>query len=42
LKCYMDVDATPHSIGLSRERRLSLDLTLSKKLKRSFIESKII
>jgi hypothetical protein len=36
----MDVDATLHSIGLSQERRLSSDLTLSKKLKRPFVVSK--
>jgi hypothetical protein len=37
----MDVDAALHSIGLSRERRLSLDWTLFKKLKQPFIVSKI-
>jgi hypothetical protein len=37
----MDIDAAPHSIGLSRERRLSLDPTLLKKLKRPFVVSKI-
>jgi hypothetical protein len=37
----MDVDATLDSIGLTLERRLSLDLTLSKRLKQSFIASKI-
>jgi hypothetical protein len=37
----MDVDAALHSIGLSQERRLSLDQTLSKKLKQPFTVSKI-
>jgi hypothetical protein len=37
----MDIDAEQHSIGLSRERMLSLDLTLWKKLKRPFVVSKI-
>jgi hypothetical protein len=36
----MNVDVAPHSIGLSQERRLSLDPALSKKLKRQFIVSK--
>jgi hypothetical protein len=40
LKCYTDVDAALHSIGLSWERRLSFDRTLSKKLKQPFIISK--
>jgi hypothetical protein len=41
LKCYTDVDAALHSIGLSKERRLSLDLTLLKKLKQPFVVSKL-
>jgi hypothetical protein len=36
----MNVDVAPHSIGLSQERRLSLDPALSKKLKRQFVVSK--
>jgi hypothetical protein len=38
---YIDVDDVPHSIGLNQERRLSLEPTLSKKLKRLFIIFKI-
>jgi hypothetical protein len=37
----MDDDVIHRSIGLSPERRLSLDQTLSKKLKQPFIVSKI-
>jgi hypothetical protein len=37
----MDDDAALHSIGLSRERRLPLDQTLSKKPKQPFVISKI-
>jgi hypothetical protein len=37
----MDVVATLHSIGLRHERRLSLDPTLSKRMKQQFIISKI-
>jgi hypothetical protein len=37
----MDIDAIPHSIGLNRERRLSLDLALSNKLKQLFVVFKI-
>jgi hypothetical protein len=37
----MDVDATLHSIGLSQEIRLSLDPTVSKRLKQAFVVSKI-
>jgi hypothetical protein len=37
----MGVDAALHSIGLSWERRLSLDQTLSKKLKQPFVVSKV-
>jgi hypothetical protein len=40
-KCYTDIDVIPHKIGLNRERRLSLDLTLLKKLKRPFVVFKI-
>jgi hypothetical protein len=40
-KCYTDVDAALHSIGLNLERRLSLDPTLSKRLKQPFVASKI-
>jgi hypothetical protein len=37
----MDVDAALHSIGLSRERRISLDPTSLKRLKQPFVRSKI-
>jgi hypothetical protein len=37
----MDDDAVHLSIGLSQERRLSLDWALSKKLKQPFVVSKI-
>jgi hypothetical protein len=37
----MDDDVVHRSIGLSWERRLSLDQTLSKKLKQPFVVSKI-
>jgi hypothetical protein len=37
----MDDAAALHSIGLNRERRLSLDPTMLKKSKRQFIVSKI-
>jgi hypothetical protein len=41
LENQLDINCTLDSIGLSRERRLSLDPTLSKKLKRQFDASKI-
>jgi hypothetical protein len=37
----MDADAVLHSIGLSQERRLYLDPTMSKRLKQPFVVSKI-
>jgi hypothetical protein len=40
-KVLYDINIVPHSIGLNRERRLSLDPTLSKKLKRPFVVFKI-
>jgi hypothetical protein len=40
LKCYTYVDAALHSVGLNLEKRLSLDPTLSKRLKQPFIASR--
>jgi hypothetical protein len=37
----MNIDAALHSIRLSLEKRLSLDPTLSKRLKQPFVASKI-
>jgi hypothetical protein len=41
LKCYTDINVTPHLIGLNQERKPSLDPTLLRRLKQPFVVSKI-